>query len=101
MAGDPSWQQRYDHSLAQEGEANIAALRAYVSRPFLPFLLKQLLVGLGFGLLGWLMINWVWGLVSFIATAGVGLLGRVHASRRLGKEESSSDVQPPEATGSP
>ena len=99
MAGNPSWQQRYDRSVAQEQEANIAAMRVWFSQPLLPFLLKELLVGLGLGLFGWLMINWIWGLISFIVTAGAGPLVRMYALRRYGKGEPISEVELPKAPG--
>jgi hypothetical protein len=67
-----------------------------VRGPFLPYLLKQLLIGLGLGLFGWLAVNWVWGLISFVAVAGVGLLIRVHFVRRYGKTGRSPGMDSPD-----
>jgi hypothetical protein len=74
----------------------VPAMRAQCAGPFLPYLLKQLLIGLGFGLLGWLAVNWVWGLISFVSVAGVGLLIRIHFVRRYGKTERSSGMDSPD-----
>jgi hypothetical protein len=96
MASDPAWRRRYERAAEQQREADVPAMRARYAGPFLPYLLKQLLMGLGFGLLGWLAVNWVWGLISFVAVAGVGLLIRVHFVRRYGKTERSTGMDSPD-----
>ena len=48
------------------------------------------------GLSGWLAVNRGWGLISFVAVAGVGLLVRVHFVRRYGKTERSTGMDPPD-----
>ncbi|HET6394515.1 MAG TPA: hypothetical protein VFG13_16950 [Blastococcus sp.] len=96
MEGDPAWRSRYEHAAAQQKEAGVPAMRAKYAGPFLPYLLKQLLIGLGFGLFGWLAVNWVWGLISFVTVAGVGLLIRVHFVGRYGKAERSPGMDSPD-----
>ncbi|WP_346621987.1 hypothetical protein [Blastococcus montanus] len=77
------------------------AMRAKYAGPFLPYLLKQLLIGLGLGPLGWLAVNWIWGLVSFVAVTGVGLLVRVHFICRYGSTERGPGMgSPDESTSS-
>jgi hypothetical protein len=96
MTSDPTWRRRYERAAAQQTEAGMPAMQAKYAGPFLPYLLKQLLIGLAFGLFGWLAVNWIWGLVSFVAVAGVGLLIRLHFLRRYGNIERSPGMDSPE-----
>jgi hypothetical protein len=100
MASDPTWRRRYERAAAQQREAGMPAMRAKYAGPFLPYLLKQLLIGFGFGLFGWLAVNWIWGLVSFVAVAGVGLLIRVHFVRRYGSTERNPGRDSPDDSAS-
>jgi hypothetical protein len=92
VASDPAWRRRYERAAAQQREAGVPAMRARYGRPFLPYLLEHLLIGLVFGLFGWLAVNWVRGLISFVSVAGIGLLIRVHFVRRYGETERSLEM---------
>ncbi len=96
MAGGPSWQQRYDQAAAGERQAGMAAARAWASKPFATFLLKQLLIGLALGLFGWLVFHWMWGLVSFIGSVAPPLFARMYLLRRYGKSKPTCAEESPE-----